>query len=146
MFENLIGKYFRNEAEKNITKWIDELEGSPIGESDHSKIYASYNELNEYKFLKFKLLSSLNVSTFDGCEIKFVTDKRELKIHTGKTEIMTLFSRTRGQGITEFEIDLEEDLKSMIDNETLKMAYITFKKKSTELPISNQEYLKSIIQ
>ena len=142
---SILSSWLRIEADKLTVERIKKIKEAPFASNDYSKIFATTFEINEFKFIKIKVLGPTQVETFDGCKVKFEGAFEFIEIESDSTEINTDFSFSLGIGITEFDIDLEKELIDMIIHEKLESISITFSKITIKFFINDISLLKSII-
>lgn len=140
-FNSLINR----QHDQIMTKEIQNMSGKIAARSDLSELRIAKNELNEFRFLEFKVLSKLNIKTYDGGVAVFKSDKRELSLESDTMEITTEFSRSLNLGITTFEVDLEDGLQSMIETETLQSIEFRFGKKRVGFDKIDQEHFLEVL-
>jgi len=134
------------DLDKIMTEKVDAFDGYLIGSNEEFNLYAEIFVINEFKFLKLSVVGPLKVESFDGCKLTFVAEKGELKMESDNMEIDTDYSKKLKIGITEFEVDLEDELFDMIENQNMKSAQVSIKKSNLEFQITNQNLLQTIIK
>lgn len=141
IFSKVVNKGF----DKMMVHKIESFEGTCIAENEDTKIYVELSDLDGFKFLNFSIIGAVNVKLFEGCTITFHSNNTSLEVESDSVEIITDFSPSLKKGITEFDIELEDQLIDLIKNETLTSISIQLKKKSFEFPVTNQKEMKAII-
>lgn len=124
---------------------IDQLDGDPFALSDDAQLFAEIFVMDEFKFLRFKILGPLKIESLEGCQLLFVSDEAELEMESDSIEIKTDYSRKMKIGITELDLDLDEDLADMIENKNINSLQIAIKKSKLNFRITNQKLLQTII-
>ncbi len=144
MIGGLLRRKMEIDAEAFMVEKIKNFKGAVIGRGENSILCAEFREVDGFQFLGFKILSPLNIKVYQGCDIEFSGHGKTLKIESDSLEIETDFSKSYQLGITEFDIDLEDDLIQMIQEDKVQTIGIKFKKKSVVFSVSNLEYLKKL--
>jgi hypothetical protein len=142
---SLFVKIMNAQVDKMMTEKIQNFEGEPVATSDTSGLYAALIDLNGFQFLNIKLVAPLNINTYNGCNVKFTSKSTDLEIESDTTEISTDFSSKLGIGITEFDLDLEEELISMIENDTITSISVQHERQVVHLSTIDQAALKARI-
>ena len=133
-------------ADKAATERINSFQGTPFASNDYSKIYANLYELNGYKFVNLKIIGPVEVVTLDGCKAKFeLQDGQFMEVDSDSTEINTDFSMTLGSGITEFEIDLGDELLDYINSKNISAISFSFKNSFVKFLIPDIAVLRSVV-
>jgi len=145
MFKRLFSKSSEKKKSKPEPKNIQELRDNAFASRDDSMILAAYQELDGFKFLFIRLVSPLNVRTFDGGVVTFECQNKTIVKESDNFEINTDFTNKYGLGITELEIDYDEELEDMIKNQTMKTIHVKVKKKEVTVDVTNQALLDSIV-
>lgn len=133
------------DLDKIMTEKIDQFQGQIVGENEDFLLYAEILAINEFEFLKLRILGPLKIETFDGSQVTFTSEEGELAIESDTMEIGTDFSKTLKVGITEFDVDLEDELIDMIQNQNMMSVQISIKKANLGFQITNQKLLQAII-
>ena len=128
-----------------MSEKIDQLDGDPFALSDDSQLFAEIFVMDEFKFLRFKMLGPLKIESLEGCQLIFVGDKAELEMESDSIEIKTDYSRKMKIGITELDVDLDEELVDVIENKNISSVQIVIKKSNLNFRITNQKLLQTII-
>ena len=141
----LLEIFAESDLDKRMSEKITQFEGQIIGENEEFLLYAELLVLDEFKFLKFRILGPLSVEVFDGCKLFFRSDMGNLEIESDTLEIATDYSRKLKIGVTEFDIDLDVELINMVDNQNLVSLQIAIKKSILQFKITDQKLLQTII-
>jgi hypothetical protein len=141
----LLEIFAESDLDKRMSEKITQFEGQIIGENEEFLLYAELLVLDEFKFLKFRILGPLSVEVFDGCKLFFRSDMGNLEIESDTLEIATDYSRKLKIGVTEFDIDLDVELINMVDNQNLVSLQIAIKKSNLQFKITDQKLLQTII-
>ena len=128
-----------------MSEKIDQLDGDPFALSDDAQLFAEIFVMDEFKFLRFKILGPLKTESLEGCQLLFVGDETALEMESDSIEIKTDYSRKMKIGITELDVDLDEELVDMIENKNIRSVQIVIKKSNLNFRISNQKLLQTII-
>lgn len=141
----IFSRLMDRDASNLSTQKIKEFRGVPIARNKTSKLCVEYLELAGYRYLKFQLFSLMEINTFKGCQIGFKHKSSETRVDSDTTEIVTYFSDELNIGFTEFDVEIEDEVFKMIKNDELDTISIYYRKRSQELKITNQEYLKKVL-
>lgn len=133
------------DLDKLMTEKIDQFEGQVIAENEDFLLYAELLMLDEFKFLKFSVLGPLKTEVFEGCQLMFESEAGKFEVESDTMEISTDYSRKLKVGITEFDIDLDDELIDMIENQNMKSLQIVIKKSNLDFRITNQKLLQTFI-
>ena len=145
MFERAFLKIIANQADKFLAEKIKQFECLEVGENENSFFGLEYTDLNGFKFLEFKLVCPIEFNTYKGCNVIFHTETEFLEIESDTKEIISTYSTNINLGISEFEIDLEEELINLILNEKINSIEIVYNKESILFNNINQEHIRKII-
>lgn len=144
---SILGTWLRKEADKLSNARINSFEGKPFASNGHSNICAKAFDLNKFKFLKIAVIGPLNVNTDEGCKVIFEINNKELpEIESDSTEIKTDFSATLGIGITEFDIDLSDELQDAILNSNTAAISISIKDGFVKFLVPDTTLLKAALE
>lgn len=129
----LIGKIvntlMESEADALLTKKVQSFKGKLFATGDDGDLFGELSDINGFKFLNFKILGPLNVHIYNGCKIIFESASKKHEIESDSLEIYTDYSKKLNLGITEFDIDLVEELENILRNETITSIQISINKK-----------------
>ena len=128
-----------------MSEKIDQLDGDPFALSDDAQLFAEIFVMDEFKFLRFKILGPLKIESLEGCQLLFVGDETALEMESDSIEIKTDYSRKMKIGITELDVDLDEELVDVIENKNISSVQIVIKKSNLNFRITNQKLLQTII-
>ena len=134
-----------SDLDKRMSEKISQFKDQVIGENEDFLLCAELLVLDEFKFLKFRILGPLKVDVFEGCRLLFRSEMGDLEIESDTLEIATDYSRKIKIGITEFDIDLDAELINMVDYQNLECLQIAIKKSNLEFKITDQKLLQTII-
>ena len=134
-----------SDLDKRMSEKISQFEDQIIGENEDFLLCAELLVLDEFKFLKFRILGPLKVDVFEGCKLLFKSEMGNLEIESDTLEIATDYSRKIKIGITEFDIDLDAELINMVDHQNLESLQIVIKKSNLEFKFTDQKLLQAII-
>ena len=141
----LLSMLIEEDAEKLSTEKIKSFKGTPIAEALNAKLFIEFLELAGFKFLKFKLFSTLEINTFKGCKVVFTSSNQEIFLDSDTMEIVTFSSKKLKIGLTEFDVDLPDDLMKMFTNEKLMSITIIHRKNGVQLRVINQKHLLDLV-
>lgn len=133
------------DLENIMTEKINTFKGNPVATNEDFEVYFDVLFLDEFKFLNIKVLGPLNIETLDGCMLNFISDNNNLQIESDSMEIISDFSRKLNIGITEFDIDLDEDLITLIENDSINTILLTIKKNTFTFSVKDQKQLNTLI-
>ena len=134
-----------SDLDKRMSEKISQFKDQVIGENEDFLLCAELLVLDEFKFLKFRILGPLKVDVFEGCRLLFRSEMGDLEIESDTLEIATDYSRKIKIGITEFDIDLDAELINMVDHQNLESLQIVIKKSNLEFKFTDQKLLQAII-
>lgn len=129
------------DLDKMMKAKIESFQDKSIAANDRFELFCETREINGFHFLNIKLLGPFDIHTYDGCNLTFVSNMGSYELESDTMEIDTDFSASLNIGITEFDIDLEDELLKLIRNEVLESIRIQFKKESFSLTVHDQERL-----
>ncbi|WNJ19728.1 hypothetical protein [Pontibacter sp. G13] len=141
MFRNLFQQSGKDSA---IDKMLKSYRGIEIGRSEDGVLCASSTEVNGFKFLRLELVGPWNIRTQLGAEVIWRTEDSSLEMESDSTEIKSLFSKKLKQGLTHFDVDLDESLMALIQAGSLKSVKLTFKKEEIAFQITQPDALRQI--
>jgi len=138
-------RLMKRDVDNLMTEKIQRMHGTEIAGNDTAGLLIQFAELNGFKFLEFQVIAPLKVKTFKGCVVTIKGAKGSLEIESDTMEIDTDYSKSLGLGITEFDIDLEDELIDMIKNDILQSITIKVDGKMLVLTVKNQAELQAKI-
>lgn len=132
--------------EKIVGEKLSDFKGVSVANNTVSELFANVFDLGEFKFLNFQLFSQVQVDTLKGAVVSFYGDELLKSIESDTQEIHTSFSRKLNIGLTEFDLDLDDELRNLINDQTIKRIEITFEDdRKVNLIEIHQDKLKLII-
>lgn len=143
MFGGLFDKKETENEIKILTGPLENFQTETIASNSDTILLSSYDELDGFKFLKLRIIGPLNVRTQNGGEVKFIGESGSIICEIDNNEISTYYEKKVKIGITEVDIDLEEDLIQMIENEVISKVEILIKKHHVSLDMVKQDLLKT---
>lgn len=135
----------RKEIDKIITEKIKNFEGIELAVDAHSSVFVTASEVNGFRFLEFHVVGPMNLQLNTGCEVTINGNLGKIELESDNQEINTDFSETMGIGITLIEIDLEEELLSMITNDRLISIEVNSKKQAFTFEVKHQHNLQELL-
>jgi hypothetical protein len=133
------------EASKIATEKIKTFSGIVVATSENGKVYAENNELNGFKFLKFSIIGPFSIETSNGCIVTFISDNEKLQIESDTTDIYSDISNTLDLALTEFEIDVDQELVSFFTKSSVKEIILKFNLVTKKFLVSDLNQLESLI-
>jgi len=133
------------ESDKMCTQKINQFEGHKIAESEHGSVYAEQSELNGFKFIRFFIIGPYEFDTKEGCLVRFMHASGDLTLESDNMEILSDVSYTLQLGLTEVEIDVEDELVEI--GQHASISSITFQFQGAEYPyrLTDVSYLEKLI-
>lgn len=128
-----------------MTEKIDQLDGGLLALGENCQLFAEIFVMDEFKFLRFKIVGPRKIESLEGCKLVFVCNEFELEMESDSIEIKTDYSRKMKIGITELDVDLDEELIEMIENREISSVQIVLKKANLFFLTKNKTLLQNII-
>ena len=124
----------------------------PIFSNAESNIYCQPTILNGYKSLSLIITGCLKINTIEGCTVTFHTEKDTYVANSDSEIVKGDYSDVLNIGLTNFDIDLEDDLIVFSENKTIlsvtietRNGQISKKKVVFEYPTVNVELFNKIL-
>jgi len=134
------------EADKIATEKIRSFSGTLIATSENGKVYAKSYELNGFNFMQFSIIAPFYIETSKGCTVTFYSDQEMLDIESDTLEILSDVSNTLNLALTEFEIEIEQELTSFIPTSgVIEIAFI-FKSTKEIFRVTDLSRLNKLIE
>lgn len=133
-------------------KIINESPLEPIVANEKSEIYCQSVVLNGYRSLSLVITGCLNINTIEGCKLVFQADNGTYECPSDGDIVKGDYSERLQIGVTNFDIDLEDDFIDFVANQNIVSAQIQtrngqLRKQTVEIdyPTVNQELLDKIL-
>jgi len=133
----MLAGLFSRFAKSTISKYdrilkeqLDELEIStfkPCFSNDDSKLYFRAVELNEFHSFSVLLTGSHNINTVDGCTLTLFAEGKEIARKSDSDIIKGDYAQALNIGVTNFDIDRDDELLDFIRTNTIVGAKIETK-------------------
>ena len=121
--------FIEQEADALMRKKILAFRGMAVANRHPAALFAKQSSINGFDFLAFTLLAKLEVDVFKGCEVEIQAEGISLTVESDTQRILSDYSASIGYGLTEFEIDLEDDLRELLLTRDLQYVRIRFGKR-----------------
>ncbi len=142
VFRFLWNKAVNHEWEGLMKEKIEAIEGDLIGSfNQDTDLYSSFTQLDEFKSIVFTIVGNFTCKTFKGAEIHLISSDRELIALSDTQEIDTDVSTKMKLGITEIEMDLDNEQINFLKANPLTKITFTIEKQSISIPILHPERL-----
>lgn len=125
-----------HEWEGLMKEKLQQVDGDLIGEIENIKLLSAYNQLDDFKTIVFTIVGKFKCKTLHGCDIHLMSEGQKHSTKSDTQEIDTDYSPRRELGLTEIEMELDEDTIRFIRNHTIDT--ISFFIDKAELCISVQ--------
>ena len=133
-------------------KVIEESPLDPILSNNDSHIYCQSIRLNGYRSLALVITGCLNINTIEGCTLILQSDNGAHECKSDGEMVKGDYSERLQIGVTNFDIDLDEELIAFVANQKITSAQIKtrngqIRKQNIEFnyPTVNQELLDKIL-
>lgn len=141
----LITNLANQEADKIATEKIRGFSGVIIPTSKTGRVYAEFNELNGFNFLKFSIIGPFNIETTSGCAVTFFSDQGKVDIESDTEEILSDVSNTLDLALTEFEIGVEQELISFVLESKITEIEFVFSSAKVRFAVPDSGQLNKLI-
>ncbi|UTW65972.1 hypothetical protein KFE94_15135 [bacterium SCSIO 12643] len=141
----IFSRLLERDAENLSINKIKGFEREIIASKESSKLSIEYSELMGYHYLRFYLISPIDINTFKGCRIGFKNQEQEIIVDSDSSEIITFFSNKLNLGLSEFEVEIEDSICTMIKEKKIDQIVVFYKNDILELEVIEKEYLRSIM-
>jgi len=131
--------------DKIMKEKLEAMDAAPLASNENSELHGELLDVNGFQFIGLKLVGPMKIESFQGCDLTFSGSFGEFEMESDSMEIKTGYSRGLKIGITEFDIDLDEELIDLINNKTIDSITIKVKKDCYTLDAVNQEQLRALI-
>ncbi len=128
-----------------VTERIKASQDNLVGENENYKLYIDYVSLNGFEFLQFNVMSQLKVKTLKGCKVSFISRNQTILLESDSLEIESEYSNALQLSIFTFDIDLEEELITFINEETIDSVEVQLENINFNIPLSHFENLRQVI-
>lgn len=144
-FFSVLRHLAEKQADQAMTQKVNNFKGKAFAASDNTEVFGEMLEINGFKFLNIKLVGPLKVKTFKGCTVVFHAPAKQIELESDTMEIDTDYSRKISLGITGFDIDLEEELETLIREKSITHFDVTIDKKTYVYTVNNPGVLAEIM-
>lgn len=142
MLKFLWKKAVNHEWEGLMQEKLDAIDGDIIGNFNQEvDLYSSYIQLDEFKTLMFTLVGSFSCKTFKGAEIHLIGSNDQLVVQSDMQEIDTDYSKKTNVGITEFDMELDDDSIQFLTNNPLEKIEFIFENSGIAFSITEGQKL-----
>lgn len=128
-----------------VTERINASQDNLVGENENYQLYIDYVSLNGFEFLQFNVISQLKVKTLKGCKVSFISSNQTITLESDSLEIESENSKTLQLSIFTFDIDLEEDLITFINEETIDSIEVQLENINFDVPLNHFQNLRKVI-
>ncbi|MDG1916041.1 MAG: hypothetical protein P8I55_15815 [Crocinitomix sp.] len=133
-------------------KIIEESPLDPILSNGESDIYCQMIVLNGYRSLSLVITGCININTIEGCKLVLISDNGNYECNSDGDIVKGDYSERLQIGVTNFDIDLDDELVDFVANQNITSAQIQtrngqLRKSVIEItyPTVNQEIFNKIL-
>ena len=125
LFTKTKKKKATSDFDKLLNEQLDILEESPLEPilwNEESKVYCQSILLNGYRSLSMIITGYLKINTIEGCTISLIGEKENLTLKSDSDIVKGDYSEALNIGVTNFDVDLDDDLIEFIGKEKIVSA------------------------
>lgn len=134
-----------HEWEGLMKEKLQQVEGDFIGEIENIKLLSAYNQLDDFKTVVFTIVGKFKCKTLHGCDIYLISQGQKHSIKSDTQEIDTDYSSRRELGVTEIEMELDEDTIRFIENHPIDNISFFIDKVELNIPIQSPEIITNYL-